>query len=308
MKTKTFLITLISLFIFISCTKIKSENSVELVEDSFSVIENMESEKSVPITKTEIVENIPKIENQEKNFDDTLLSAEKEQISQNIITNSKKEKSEEIQLHPESYYDGIINRDNVAVRKGLFLTDENECILNKGDKVHLISRTEQKSYISFEYEYWFFVELPNGNKGWVFGYFIDSEIKDSVKSEYYEIAEVNKENNNSKINYKDFFSILFIKSLEAELGYPPIKEMKGEFIITDNNLLSDILGGKILIGMNKSDLIPLIGKPTKKIDINCFEYSPEAIKDDCYYFYQAGLFYFSDNNILESIKIISKSF
>jgi uncharacterized protein YgiM (DUF1202 family) len=72
-------------------------------------------------------------------------------------------------------YDGIINDNRVRLRSEAGLSGEIRGHLNRGDKVKVIDRNDEKQKIGNMEDYWYLVKTENGQEGWAYGAYIDIE-------------------------------------------------------------------------------------------------------------------------------------
>lgn len=71
-----------------------------------------------------------------------------------------------------NYYNSFVKDDNVYVRAGTSGEDKIMSVINKGEKIHIISKSDKTSVVHDVEDFWYNVELRNGIKGWIFGAYI----------------------------------------------------------------------------------------------------------------------------------------
>lgn len=67
------------------------------------------------------------------------------------------------------YYNSFVTKDNVSVKTGISEDDKILTVINKGEKLHIISKAKNLSVVDNVEDYWYQVELRNGLEGWIFG-------------------------------------------------------------------------------------------------------------------------------------------
>ncbi len=68
---------------------------------------------------------------------------------------------------------GIMNDSQVRIRSKAGLKSEILGVLNKGDKVTVIGRSEKKEVIDGKEAYWYKIKLADNTFGWIFGAYVD---------------------------------------------------------------------------------------------------------------------------------------
>lgn len=74
---------------------------------------------------------------------------------------------------PFSYGYGVVNDSNLRLRKAPNLDADVLQLLQKGVRVHVLDITDEAMQIGAMIDYWYFVDVGDGIRGWSYGYFID---------------------------------------------------------------------------------------------------------------------------------------